>query len=209
MTQENKTSFIPKKGLHDEIKHGPDSYVKRRDVRGSGFYITLLLFLCTVFATIGVFLYSLILVESIEDQEKALRNSYDSFEIETVENFIRRDVRLKNITKLLNNHIATSELFLQLQDITLPSVTYEKLQYRVDIEGRFELIVTAVTDSFDSVALQMDQFTNDVDFRSPVLTTMSITEDKKVRFGVAVGISHDLVSYKRSIGITNSTHNNQ
>jgi len=196
------TSIAPPTLDYGKRQKVDDAYVKPRDIKGTWFYVALLVFVAAIVASIGMFMYLRILTSSIESQKHALDESYAQFDTGSLSNFIIEDARLRHATTLLQEHVATSELFLRLEDLTLRDVVYEKLQYKKESEsGGMEVVFTGKTKEFDYVEAQIKKFESDDFFRMSEVISMALLEDedKNVQFGVVTKFDPMLVSYTQSL----------
>jgi hypothetical protein len=200
MEQKFDTSFIPKQSLQTDIAGGSKSYVRRRSVMGPGYFLTLFIFIITCLVAGGLFFYTRIVVKDIEWNYDELNRLNSTFDAPLVEEFIRKDARLRHARSILRGHIATSNIFQVLEEITLRNIAYEKLHYRlIDQARNVEVSFTGVTRGrFEPVALQMDQFRDNPYFMSPTVTSLELGE-QLTRFTGFVRVDNNLISYARSL----------
>jgi hypothetical protein len=200
MEQKFDTSFIPKQSLQTDIAGGQRSYVRRRSVMGPGYFLTLFIFIMTCLVAGGLFFYTRIVINDIESNNAELERMNREFDSVLIEDFIRKDARLRHARSLLERHIAASSMFQVLESITLRTIAYEKLHYRlIDQAGNIEVNFTGVTRGrFEPVALQMDQFRDNPYFRSPTVTSLELGE-QLTRFTGFVRVDRSLISYARAL----------
>lgn len=200
MEQKFDTSFIPKQSLQTDIAGGQRSYVRRRSVMGPGYFLTLFIFITTCLVSGGLFFYTRIVINEIESNYAELERMNTEFDAELIEDFIRKDARLRHAQSLLQGHIAPSNIFQVLETITLRNIAYENLNYRlIDRAGNIEVNFTGVTRGrFEPVALQMDQFRDNPFFRAPTVTSLELGE-QFTRFTGFVRVDSDLISYARAL----------
>ena len=200
MEQKFDTSFIPKQSLQTDIAGGSKSYVRRRSVMGPGYFLTLFIFIMTCLVAGGLFFYTRIVINEIESNYAELNRMNSEFDAALIEDFLRKDARLRHARSILQRHVAVSSMFEVLEDITLRNVAYEKLHYRlIDQAGNIEVNFTGVTRGrFEPVALQMDQFLDNPYFRAPTVTSLELGE-QFTRFTGFVRVDSGLISYARAL----------
>ncbi len=200
------TSFIPKKSLKADVVGGyagENSYVKRRTVRGPGFFLVLLIFIATVSASIGMFVLIKSVESNIQTKTKTLNSQKDLFNKDDIDMLVETQTHLNSAEKILENHVAVTQLFDLLEDITLKNVQYTELEYE-DKEGKNIVTITGVANGFREVALQTSEYRTksklNNGLRNPILKEIERNhEDKSVNFTVEVLVDKILVSFSDAI----------
>lgn len=211
------TSFIPKKSLQDVGGGTGGRYVGRRDVYGPGFFLSLFLFLIAIVATVGLFAYSKITEDSIDEKIGILEGKKGLFNSAEIRDLIRADAQLKNATKVVNEHVVVSELFTLLEKITLKRVQYTGLVYEGFPTETALVSISGLAKNFQDVALQTEQYRLDNNLRSPIVKELERLdaegEEGDVNFTVDVLAQVDLLSFsamlKRGVQGTSQTSNIQ
>lgn len=185
---ELKASFIPKAPIQKKVP-------RRRKPIGFLFIVTFSIFLITVAAAGGVYLYKLFLngeeaalTESIERARQAI----DPVLIDELQQF---DFRLKIAERLLNNHVALSSLFELLEDLTLQTVRFESFRFSVEGAGNAGLLLSGEAKSFASVALQSDVFSRNPDIKNPIFSNLQPGDKGQVTFNFSADIDKELLLY--------------
>lgn len=204
------TSFIPKKSLQDVGGNTNGRYVGRRDVYGPGFFLSLLLFLVAVVATVGLFAYSKITEKSIEEKITLLEGKKAVFNSEDIVALIRADAQIKNAHKLVLEHVTLSELFNHLEKITLKRVQYTELQYEGLPNETGLVTLTGTAKNFQDVALQTEQYRTDDSLRNPIVQELERAEKEDVNFSIDVLTNIELLSFasmlkRGSVGVPENT----
>jgi hypothetical protein len=107
VTGAENTSFIPKKTLTPKVeKTGSIDLV---------FLIAMVVFLVTLFSSLGVFLYKNFLNNQIEEGSIMLEREEDNFDINSINQLSRLCERIKISEELLNSHVDLTGLFEVLQ----------------------------------------------------------------------------------------------
>ncbi len=201
MEQQFNTSFIPKKSLQEQQLGGdPRSYVRRRSVMGPGYYLSLLILIATILGAVAVFMLTRITIGVIDEQRVQLEERASQFQDELVAEFIRTDARLKSASTLLENHFSVSEMFDLLEQVTLKNVVLDELAYRVAYpQGTIEMALVGRTDTFESIALQLDEYRLNEFLFSPEVNQVERKESEGTSFSMVVGVEPRLVSYVESL----------
>lgn len=201
MNKKSKTSFIPKNSLQDSVEYKPKGFKNQKNVNSLGFRLMTLIFITILLISGGVFVYTGILVKAVEKQEHALKELHNEFNESDVQSFVRKEHRIRHVTSLLESHLAPSEIFTQLELVTLKDISFEKFQYGWINKGdTLEVGVTGVAKSFQSVAQQVEQFEKHDAFFTPFVSLLEFTEDGQVRFGLIVTLDPGLVLYTKQLG---------
>lgn len=182
MDQKFNTSFIPKKFLTENVDGGGSSrFVKRRSVIGPGYFLSLLIFLIALVVSGAVFGYTKITQKNIDDKLHQLEGQMKTLDNALIDDFERLDNRLKTAHTLLAAHIAPTALLTFLEEVTLTDVRYIQLSYNTDTyEKVIRGLIAGVSDDYESVALQMDQYRNAETVNNPVIINLQQSEGEGV-----------------------------
>jgi hypothetical protein len=189
------TSFIPKKSLQDVGGNTGGRYVGRRDVYGPGFYLSLLVFLVAVVATVGLFAYSKIIEKSIEEKITLLEAKKAVFSSEDIVALIRADTQIKNAHRLVLEHVTLSELFNHLEKITLKRVQYTGLEYAGFPNEVGLVTLSGNAKNFQDVALQTEQYRTDTNMRNPIVRELERDKEEDVSFSIDVLTNIEFLSF--------------
>ena len=124
MDPQIRTSFIPKK----PVTSGPEP---RRGV-GIIFLVSLFVFIVSLLAAGGVFLYGQFLAQSIVDKGASLDKARAAFEPAVIQELIRLDSRLRFGENVLYSHVSPSLIFSLLEETTLQSVRWKSIDYYLE-----------------------------------------------------------------------------
>jgi len=179
MESQIKSSFIPK----DAPEGG---YLKAQ--RSSGALDLLLLAaIILVFASlalgVGIFLYQQYLQSSLNSKRDQLERARDAFEPALIEELTRLDKRMNAAQGILNNHIAPSEVFALLEQLTLQTVGFESLSFEAADANTMTISMSGTAVSVNSIALQADLFGKHPAIASPIFSNIR-REAGGVRFDV-------------------------
>lgn len=190
MPEQFQTSFIPKKSVEGpttEIKNGTDLFL----------LVAVILFILTLCAGAGVFLYEKYLIGAIVGKEESLKRAEAAFDLDLIRELSRLDQKLTVSEKLLKKHIAVSELFHLLEQQTLKSVRFGDLRYLVGSGGDIVLSMKGAARSFAAIALQSDVFGKSRFIKSPIFSDLDLDKNGNVTFSFTATVDPALLSYER------------
>lgn len=205
------TSFIPKKSLQANLGMGGDQYVKRRNVYGPGFFITSVIFALAVITSVGLFGYTnYVLQPSIDRKLQDLTKMRDNLnKPELLLTLEELNTRLSQTKTLVTSHVAVSELFAYLEDITLGRVQYTSLEYlsggatsaRGASKGSTEgfLKIKGKAADVTLVAVQVDQYKQSEFLHNPILLRVArdLNISPETQFDVNLTVDSRLPLYSR------------
>lgn len=210
-----QTSFIPKK----PISPAPISY----ENRGVSIVtiITVIIFFGSVALSLGSYLYMGILEKRLEAKKVDLEKARNSFDLDTIRDLKRLDMRMKSAETLLQNHIAFSSYFELLEDITLRSVRFGTLTIN---DSSSSLSETTVSDSkpltfkltgtargYTGVALQSDLFSKvrAKGIMQPVFSNLQLDDRGRVNFTAEAQIDRKALRYSSTLGLQSTPSGTQ
>jgi hypothetical protein len=186
-----QASFIPKKPL-----------VEARGGRGfSGLILLLavLVFVASIAAAGGAFLYKGLLERALQGKKDSLVKYQEAFDLPSIQSLVRFDTRLNEARKVLNRHIAPSAIFFFLSQQTLAKVQFTDFSYETQDDGTAAIVLTGVADSFPTVALQSDQFGSNKALKDILFSNLSIREGGSVSFQVTATVDLSLILYAKNL----------
>lgn len=185
MDPQVQTSFIPKKPLVGESRGGG----------GLAMLVAFLLFAVSLAGAGGVLAYSAYLDRAIADKKISLEKAEGAFNVRSIQDLTRLDVRLEQAEQLIQNHVAPSGLFSFLSSATLERVQFTSLSLEINADGSGHLTLRGTADSFSSLALQSDQFGVSKVLRNVIFSDISTDANARVTFLVSADVDHTLLSY--------------
>jgi hypothetical protein len=191
------TSFIPKKSLQADVtgSSAGGKYVGRRTIHGPGYFFSMLLFLVSAVASLGLFGYTKIVESAIAEKITRLEEQKASFDPESIDLLERTDIHITNANKLLMQHVAVSELFTLLEKLTLKRVQYTELKYAGSPGESAMVTIDGSTQTFQNVALQTEQYRGDVNLTNPIVRELERLETGAVHFSVDLTVDQRLVLF--------------
>lgn len=196
MDPQVSASFIPKKPLAETRSRG-----------GGGssiiFLLGILVFIVSILAAGGAFLYERYLESSLVSQKAALEKSQQAYDLPTIQALLRFDNRIAEARKLLNNHISPSAIFTLLSQQTLNKVQFTSFNFNVG-SGKSPATVemTGLADSFATVALQSDQLGASKELKNIIFSGVTLKENGQISFSVKADLDPALILYSNSYNVS-------
>lgn len=191
MDPQVQQSFIPKKPLVGE---------SRAAGTGIMMLIAILMFVASLVAAGGAFAYGELLKKSIASKKESLAKAEGAFDIRSIQDLARLDIRLTEARDLIQSHVAPSGLFTFLSASTLERVQFTSLNLDISEDGSAKLAMTGVADSFSALALQSDAFSAAKVLRDVVFSGISTNSTGHVQFSVSAGVDSSIMSYAKQQG---------
>lgn len=204
-----QTSFIPKKPLISDPK-----------VRTGGgrtsilMFISMLVFVASVAGAAYSFLWKGVLIEAQEDYKLRLAENDKRFDTTLIENLKKANIKIDTSKKLLKNHLAVSEIFAIISDLTISGVRFTSFDFSgPEKEGDdVKISMKGVGNSFNDIAFQSLVFgtsekygTNKI-LKNPILSDLVVDTNGKVGFTFTTSVkSEDLLYDKALEASLNST----
>ena len=191
MQERVKTSFIPKASLQQ--KRSPRSGVT------SSFslinFIAVIILIASIVGAVGIFLFEQYTIQSIERKRESLERARAAFEPATIKELARLDTRLNTGFTLLNGHVKPSQLFDELERLTLTSVRFSNFSYGETTPGRVFITMSGEARSFNALALQSDAFGESDAFNEPLFEGLNLNELGTVVFNVTSIVDESVLSF--------------
>lgn len=189
-----QSSFIPKKPLSSEASFRTTSNVNLFVL------ISTIIFILTLAVAAAFFFLNrhsvAVQAQQVEDLKKYQKDFSDS----QVATWARLDARIKAGNYVIQHHLATSQLFALLQNITVKSVQLTKFEFAVkpDATGNLAPVMTVsgVGRSFNAVSYQSDVFREQPAIKHPLFSGVRLDDSGRVLFSVDAGIDPAAVMYK-------------
>ena len=186
-----QTSFIPKK----PIVTAPGSAFS--PIHSTNIFSTIatILFILTLIASLGLFLYKNILLGKISEGEKNLSEARSAFQPEKMQELIYANSRIIAVNTLLQNHLMPSRLLSLLETLTLKKTRFTRLEYGVH-KGAYTLSIDGDVLSYNALSEQLDVFTSSDFLKEVTLSSFNLGENGIVKAVLSSHFSPSLVSYK-------------
>jgi hypothetical protein len=194
MDQNFQTSFIPKKPIVEERNVSSNSI---------GFLLILSIFILFVvlLGTGGLYFYKTSVAKNNTDMQSQLALAQNSFEPSKITELQLLDRRLNAAGEILSNHISTTPIFTELQNITMESVRFTKFSYDLGTAGdtNVDIKMSGVSIGYRSLALQSDLFGQDKNFINPVFSNFTLDSSGNVLFDLDFSVPSSFVNYKQAL----------
>ena len=191
MQERVTTSFIPKESLTSERKRTPN--------RGNPFaivnIITGFVLLVAVLTSGGLFLFENYTVSAIEAKRASLDRQRAAFEPATIKALARLDRRLDAGGRLLQSHVALSNIFQELEARSVQTLRFSDFSYAPGNLGNMVIIMNGEAQSFNAVAVQADALGASPLFQDPIFSNLNIDKEGKVIFTFTANVDPVRISY--------------
>lgn len=189
-----KASFIPDKM---PARQSPSGVPQQGGGGGAGDILILVAIVALAAAlalAAGVFLYDRFLAANVDRKSQQLERARQAFEPDLIRELIRLDSRLQAADAVLANHLAPSELFNLLEELTLQSVSYESMDYTANDDGSIKLGLKGKAHSVNGVALQASVFGQHNAITNPIFSDIDLVSDG-VAFNVTATVNPAAIRY--------------
>lgn len=188
-------SFIPKKSFDPSSSRG-----KRPGAVGLLVLLSILIFIVSVAAAGGVFLYQGVLKQSITSKSASLALNEKAYDPGVIQELLRMDTRINEAQTLLGAHVAPSAIFAFLSMQTLENVQFTSFTYSQKSNSIINVQLKGLANSFSTIALQSDQFGASKLLRDVVFSGVNVdSATGKVAFDVSAIIVPSLVLYSNAL----------
>lgn len=195
-----RTSFIPKKNLILKSEE--------KGVRVSfNLFLSLgmIVFFLMVATSGGIYFYKVLIQNKITEQGVTLEKAKKAFEPSFIAETERLDDRLIAAKSVLANHVVALPVFALLEELTLKTIRFTKLNYQNKKSEVPTIELEGVAQSYTSVALQSDSFAGDERIKNPIFSGVGLTDEGAVKFSFRSQINPALVSFKTNFEKGQST----
>ena len=187
-----KASFIPDKMPASQPRGAPAT---PGGGAGDIFILIAIVALAAALAlAAGVFLYDRFLEANVQKKSAQLERARQAFEPVLIQELVRLDARLQAADDILARHLAPSELFNILEELTLQSIEFESLDYTVEDDDSIQLKLKGKARSVNGVALQSSVFGQHNAVENPIFSDLDLVSDG-VTFRVSATINPSALRY--------------
>jgi hypothetical protein len=197
-----QTSFIPKKPLVPV--GGAAAPVKHHHAASLLMTIAVFIFLASLLAAAGSYLWKGYLVGAQESYKKQLADHERRFNVDLIDELKRANVRIDLATKLLSSHVSTSQIFDVISRLTITKVRFNTLELtsttegiKVDMKGEGTNLSAVAFQS--DVLGQLEQYGLRKVVKNPILADPSLDPDGKVSFSFSAYIDPSTVTYAKAV----------
>ena len=202
-----QTSFIPKRPTASAIG-GSSSSAPRRHYTSSIFMtVSTIIFVLSILGTGGVFAYKQYLINAQETYKIDLATREKQFNTDLIEQLKSQNIKIDEAHRLLNSHLALSQIFDVLSKLTIQDVSFKSLDVSTPASGNdgikislqgFGTSLSAVAFQSD-VLSQLDQYGLRKIVKNPILSNPTLNTNGAVSFGFTAVVDPASMSYENLI----------
>src|ERR1035437_6592516 len=199
-----QTSFIPKKPLAvsntGQARHSISVFLT----------ISIIIFIISLGAAGFAYAWENILNSDQNQYKDTLAKDQDQFNTDLINTLTKANTTIDIAESLISNHLAVSEIFNIIGQLTIGSVQWKSFTFSVPATSGSSAVGTSKdttismqggTDSYYSVAYQSDVFGRSSELganqviKNPVLSNLSVGSDGKVSFSFTASVNPSKLSY--------------
>ena len=191
MDGEFQTSFIPKKPLAEARVEEPHSV-------SVFMFLATILFIASLIAAGGVFLWNATLVKSRSDKADQLDKAKNAFEGDFITTLSTASNRISAARDVIANHITVTPIFQALQASTLKSIQFTKFTHTVVGSGTNAMIqvqMSGKATGYTAIALESDALTENKYIQDPVFSNLTLDDQSNVLFDLTFSVDPRLLIY--------------
>ncbi len=188
MAQGFQSSFIPK-GVGGEESVG----VKKKNTSVAG-VLALSIFVITVLASAGLFVYKSTLKSNIENLRTQLADAGKTIDRDKIGEMASFSRKLALIQSIVDKHQVASGFMSSLSSSTLKAVTFSDFQYDTQ-SGDLKVRMQGSADRYATVALQEELFSKNQYWNSVSFSDLRLGDEGGVTFKVEVIVDPEIVVY--------------
>lgn len=181
-----KSSFIPKTPFGEE----------GAERQGLGLFgaVAVLLFIVSLVATGGAFLYKMMLKSDIRNLQSQVSSALSAIDKQAINEIISFDKQLDSVREIMAEHVAISKYFEMLEEETVSQIQFTDLKYSAPAEGAVIVSMNGKAKSYAAVALQEDVFLKNPNTISASFSNLKTDEKSgEVAFSFKGEFKNDLI----------------
>ncbi len=185
MSQEFNSSFIPKKEVQAKKfrQHNPGANIF--------LLIGVIIFLTSLLASLAVWLWSAQLDTSNARALQTLERNRENYAIETIQEFIDLDKRLRAANLVLEKHTNMTKLFQLLEESTLEDNYLANFSFGVE-GGKVMVKARGHAPTYAHVALQAEEYSGNKLIENLVLSDVNQGREGDIEFDVAFEVDRQV-----------------
>ena len=212
MDQNFQTSFIPKKPIVEE---------RATSSRPVGILLiaSIIILFIVLLGTGGLYFYKVSLNNKIKTMQTSLNSAESEFEPSKIAELQLLDKRLIAATSILDNHIAVSPIFTELENVTMHTIRYTQFSYTLGSSGaatdasgtaiggggsssssnNVDVKMSGIAIDYRSIALESDLFSQDKNFVNPIFSNLTVDASGNITFDLDFSVAPSFVNYKQTL----------
>lgn len=192
-----QTSFIPKNPVVTPDVHAPSSSIHSSVNILSA--LGTILFVLSLIAAGALFAYEHVLNSQITADSRSLTLVESELDPTTMNSLVQASNSIKGAETLLNNHIATSNMFSVLEQDILPQVRFDTFDFTVNPDSTMTIALTGEATSYAALAEQSSIFSSIPYFEDPTFSNLILLPTGTVSMDFQSDINPKLVSYIQAL----------
>jgi cytoskeletal protein RodZ len=200
-----QTSFIPKKPTASAI--GGLSPAPHHPSHSVSIFLTIgmLLFVASLVGAGGVYAYQQYLQSTLSSYKQDLATRQQQFNLDLITELKAESVKIDTARQVLNNHLALSQIFSIIGQLTIQNVRFTSMDVTVPSSGDVKISLQGQGTNLSAVAFQsdvlgsLDQYGLRNIVKNPILSNPSLDGTGMVGFTLAATIDPKTLSYEKSI----------
>ncbi|MDE2188769.1 MAG: hypothetical protein KGJ35_03530 [Patescibacteria group bacterium] len=207
-----QTSFIPKKTMN--VATG--NVVAARHSVSILLFISVIIFIISLGGAGLAFAWQNVLISEQNQYKSDLAKDQNQFNTSLIDTLTKANTKIDLAKNLLKNHIAASEIFAIINQLTIQSVRWKSFTFTApsslvgtaggsSASNLATVSMQGETDSYYSVAYQSDVFGQSSNFgtnkaiKNPILSNLSAAQNGKVDFSFTAQVDPSELSYENEI----------
>ncbi len=166
-----RSSFVPR-----EVSSAIPAQIKKKHTVQIFSFVGTVLLVCAVLSAIGVYFYKGVLDDELNKVRATLSEISNADDQQKIDEIHLYDKKLSLAQNLLDNHLAPSRIFQELESLTKQTVQFESLEFTYDPGFEAALTVVGATKEFSSVFLQKKEFADENPFSDFVVESVKKSE---------------------------------
>lgn len=190
-----QTSFIPKKPILAESTNKVRSSISIFTV------ISVTIFLLSLAAAGGSIAWQKFLKAQLVDYQKQLDDKRQQFDPALIETLKRANIKIDNAKKIMENHLASSDVFSLISNLTIENVRFKSFEFAgpIVVGDEVKIVMKGQGSTFKAIAYQSDVFGRNKIIKNPILSDLSLEQNGRVNFTFTGTIDPKVLLYKTSL----------
>lgn len=188
-----QTSFIPKNpvAVHKEdFSHTSISLFS---------ILAIVFFVGSLVSSVFVFIEKRMIMRDTEETKSAIDLEKSSFDKKGADELILASDQMRAVKGILDKHIAISNLFLLLESLTIPNVSFKSFSFDAKGKGIVSVSIEMSAPSFSYLARQEDLLKSSQYIKDIKITGINKEESGLIKSTLNIDIDSKTVSYKEAL----------
>jgi hypothetical protein len=182
-----QSSFIPKNPVTDKVFQK-----KKTGVVG---ILVVSLFIISIVASVGLFIYSNMVKSDIQNLESQVADAEKSVDKTTIDQMSQFSKKLTVAKTIVARHQVISSFLETLASSTVSSVQFTSFNYGSLTPGNLTVGLKGKASGYSSVALQENVFSKIKYFKSVTFSDLTLADKGQVSFSVNILVDPQITTY--------------